>query len=107
MKKIHKLDKIFIIGIAIIGIIGGIVDGFYWLPYEGEGGFPTNSCISIYITYILWIILLIYSNIKYDKENKPEYVRWYGYFLNVFMQLPFILIGWFLAYIILKVINII
>ena len=40
--KIHKLDLIFIVGIIVIGLLGGLIDGVYWK--DVEGGFPVFSC---------------------------------------------------------------
>ena len=65
--KMHKIDFIFFIGIIIIALLGGLTDYLCWKDYEGSGGFPVYSCLSIFASYALWIILLIYSLIKYCK----------------------------------------
>ena len=105
MKKDKKyiIDKIFIIEIIISGIVGGLIDGFMWIPSESSyGGFPVYSCISIAFSYACWILLLIYSLLTcFGKENKPNYVRWYMYFLLPFFQLPFILAGWLISYLLI------
>ena len=89
--KMHKIDLIFIIGIIIIPMIGGIIDGFYWKGVN-EGGFPVYSLLSILASYALWLILLIYSNIEYNnKEDKPKYVKWYMcliiYFIHIIIAI--------------------
>lgn len=91
--KMHKIDKIFIIGIGIIAILGALIDAFYWKDVE-YGGFPVFSCVSIFASYALWIILLIYSSLKYkEKQDKPQYVKWFMYFLLPFLHIAFIIVG--------------
>ena len=103
--KLHKIDLIFIVGIIIIGILGALIDGFYWKDIA-YGGFPVFSCISIFASYSLWIILLIYSSFKYkEKQDKPRYVRWYMYFLLPFLHIAFILIGLILSSFIINLFN--
>lgn len=95
--KMHKLDLIFIVGIVVIGILGALIDGFYWKDVE-YGGFPVFSCMSIFESYTLWIILLIYSSIKYkEKQDKPKYVRWFMYFLLPFLHMAIIIVGLLIA----------
>lgn len=87
-KKMHKLDLVFILGNIVIAIVAMILDWLSWKDIE-YGGFPVFSCLSIYVVYALWIIILIYSSIHYkEKENKPEFARWYMIFL-----LPYLYIG--------------
>ena len=87
MKKIHKIDLIFIVGIVCLGLLGGIADGFYWQDVE-NGGFPVFSMMGIFASYALYIVLLIYSGIVYkNKEEQPKYVKLYMYFV-----LPFFMI---------------
>lgn len=87
MQKNHKIDLIFIVGIICLGLLGAIVDWFYWKDVE-YGGFPVFSMMSIYGSYVLLTVLLIYSSIVYkQKEEKPTYVKWYMYFV-----LPFFMI---------------
>ena len=88
----HKLDLIFLVGIVVIGILGVLIDGFYWKDVE-YGGFPVFSCMSIFASYTLWIILLIYSSIKYkEKQDKPKYVKWFMYFLLPFLHIAIIIV---------------
>lgn len=69
------------------------IDGFYWKDVE-YGGFPVYSMMSIFASYALWIILLIYSSFKYkEKQEKPRYVRWYMYFLLPFLHIAIIVVG--------------
>lgn len=103
--KMHKIDLIFIVGIIILGLLGGIIDGFYWKDVE-YGGFPVYSMMGIFASYILWIILLIYSTIKYkEKENKPQYVKWYMYFVLPFLLIIITMIGMGLANFIIKIFS--
>ena len=82
MKKMHKLDLILLVGIGLTAIVSALIDIFYVVV------FPVCSCVSVYyVSYPLWIILLIYSSIKYkDKEeqDKPQYVKWFMLLLLVF-----------------------
>lgn len=104
-KKLHKLDLIFLVGISIVGIIGGITDGFYWKDVE-YGGFPVFSCMSVFISYALWIVLLIYSFLKYNKkEDKPEYVRWFMYFILPFLHIIFVIIGFIISGLIINILG--
>ena len=105
--KIHKIDLIFIIGIIAIAMLGGSTDAFYWKDYEGVGGFPVYCCMSIFGSYALWIILLIYSSITYkEPELKPKYVKWYMYFVLPFFHIIFAMIGMGLTNFIIKVLGI-
>ena len=91
--KMNKLDLIFVVGIGVIAILGALIDVFYWKDVE-YGGFPVYSCMSICASYALWIILLIYSSLKYkEKQDKPQYVRWFMYFLLPFFHIAFIIVG--------------
>ena len=88
--KMHKIDKIFIVGIGVIAILGAVTDVFYMK----EVNFPVRSCMSIYASYALLIILLIYSSLKYkEKQDKPQYVRWFMCFLLPFLHIAFIIVG--------------
>lgn len=101
-KKLHKLDLIFLVGIGIIGTIGGITDGF-----NGKNvNFPVFSCMSVFISYALWIVLLIYSFLKYNKkEDKPEYVRWFMYFILPFLHIIFVIIGFIISGLIINILG--
>lgn len=104
--KIHKIDLIFIVGIIVLGLLGGVVDGFYWKDVE-YGGFPVYSMMGIFASYVLWIILLIYSALAYkQKEDKPKYVKWYMYFVLPFFLIIITMIGMGLASFIIKILGI-
>lgn len=102
-KKLHKIDLIFIVGVIILGLLGGMVEAIYWKDVE-YGGFPVFSLMGIYASYILWFVLLIYSFIKYkNKEYKPKYVKWYMYFVLSFFCLIITMIGMLATISIIKV----
>ena len=94
-EKIHKLDLILLIGIGLIAIVSAIVDIFYVVV------FPVCSCASVfYVSYPLWIILLIYSSIKYkDKEEqeRPQYVEWFMLFLLPVLHIAFVIVGFIIS----------
>ncbi len=80
MKKIHKLDLILLVGLALIAIVSALIDIFNVVV------FPVYSCASaFYVSFPLWFILFIYSLIKYtDKEegrnpNLPSGIRCFYY----------------------------
>lgn len=103
--KLNKLDLIFIVGIGIIGIIAGMIDGFSWKDVE-YGGFPVVSCMSIFASYALWIILLIYSFSRYiKKEDKPKYVRGIMYFVLPFLHIIFVIIGFIVSGLIINILG--
>lgn len=103
--KMHKIDLIFIVGIGIIAILGALIDGFYWKDVE-YGGFPVFSCMSIFVSYALWIILLIYSSFKYkEKQDKPEYVRGFVFFLLPFLHITFIVFGLLIGSLLINMFN--
>ena len=90
--KMHKLDLIFIVGIGIIAILSAVIDVFY-MKYVN---FPVRSCMSIYASYALLIILLIYSSFKYkENQDKPQYVRWFMCFILRFLHIAFIIVGFY------------
>lgn len=100
-EKMHLIDVIFFYGITIIGITGALIDVFYWK--DKSGGFPVYSCMSMYISYALWIILLLYSTFKYQEESeKPQYVKGFMFFLLPFLQIAIILITFIIANLILN-----
>jgi len=104
-EKMHKIDLIFIVGIICIGIFGGLIDGFYWKDVT-DGGFPVYSCMSVFGSYALWIILLIYSSITYKNPNeKPKYVKWYWYFILPFFHLIFAMVGSAISSLIINIFN--
>lgn len=86
-KQKNKLDSIFTIGIILIALIGGIIDGVYWHGVS-EGGFPVYSCMSAFVSYAFWIGLLIYYFItKEHQECKPKYVSISMYFGLAFIHI--------------------
>ena len=95
MKKIHKLDLILIVGIGLIAIVSALIDIFRVVV------FPVCSCTSVfYVPYPLWILLLIYSSIKYkDKEEqeKPQYFKWFMLFLLPFLHIAFVIVGFIIG----------
>ena len=98
--KLHKIDLIFIIGIICAGMFGSLMDVL------GNVNFPVYSCISIYGSYALWIILLIYSSITYKNPNeKPKYVKWYWYFILPFFHLIFAMVGSAISSFIINIFN--
>ena len=58
--KMHRLDKIMLGGMGIIGLIGPLLD----FVIIRKVNFPVYSIASVYASYGLWIILLIYSLLK-------------------------------------------
>lgn len=95
MKKMHKLDLILLVGIGLTAIVSALIDIFYVVV------FPVCSCVSVYyVSYPLWIILLIYSSIKYkDKEeqDKPQYVKWFMLFLLPVLHIAFVIVGFIIG----------
>ena len=95
MKKIHKLDLILLVGIGLIAIVSALIDIFYVVV------FPVCSCASVfYVSYPLWITLLIYSSIKYkDKEEQesPQYVKWFMLFLLPILHIAFVIVGFIIG----------
>lgn len=91
IKRIHKLDFILLIGIALIALGSAFIDVFHFVY------FPVCCCVSVpYVSYPFLIILMIYSWIKYkDKEeqDKPTLVKWFMFFLLPFMHVVFVAIG--------------
>ena len=103
--KIHKLDLIFIVGIIVIAILGALIDSFYWKDVN-NGGFPVFSCMSIFVSYALWIILLIYSSLKYkEKQDKPKYVRWFMCFILPILHIAFIIVGFIIGNLLINFLN--
>jgi len=103
--KMHKLDLIFIVGIGVIAIFGSLIDVLYWKDVE-YGGFPVYSCMSISVSYALWIILLIYSSFKNKgKQDKPKYVRWFMYFVLPFLHIMFIIVGLLIGNLLINFFN--
>ena len=99
--KMHKLDLIFLVGIGVIAILSALLDVFY------SKVFPVFSIGSVYyVSYPLLIILLIYSSLKYkEKQDKPEYVRWFMYFILPFLHIAFIIVGFIVGNLLINLFN--
>lgn len=95
MKRIHKLDLILLVGLALIAIVSAFIDIFYVVV------FPVYSCASVfYVSFPFWFILFIYSLNKYrDKkeEEKPLFVKWYTVFFLPFLHIAFLIVGFILG----------
>ena len=95
MKKIHKLDLILLVGIGLIAIVSALIDIFYVVV------FPVCSCASVfYVSYPLWIMLFIYSSIKYkdeEEQEKPQYVKWFMLFLLPVLHIAFVIVGFIIG----------
>ncbi len=95
MKKIHKLDLILLVGIGLTAIVSALIDSFYIVV------FPVCSCASVYcVSYPLWIILLIYSSLKYkdsEDQDKPQYVKWFMLFLLPVLHIAFVIVGFIIS----------
>lgn len=90
-KKMHIVDLIFVVGIVAIAILGACIDIFW-----SNVNFPVYSCVSIYGSYALWFILLLYSFFKYrgkEKADKPRYVRWFTCFILPYAHCVFVAVG--------------
>lgn len=90
-KKMHKLDLILLVGIALIAIGSALIDIFYVVV------FPVCSCVSVYyVSYPLLIILMIYSSVKYkekEEQDKPTIVKWYMLLLLPVLHIVFLIVG--------------
>lgn len=96
--KMHKLDLIFLVGIGVIAILSALIDMFHTKV------FPLFSVASVYyVSYPLLIILLIVSSFKYkEKQDKPEYVRWFMCFILPFLHIAFIIVGFIVGGLLIK-----
>ena len=99
--KMNKLDLIFIVGTGVIAILSALIDDFYTKV------FPVFSIGSVYyVSYPLLIILLIYSSIKYkENEDKPQYVRWFMFFVLPFLHIAFMIVGFIIANLLRNLFN--
>lgn len=99
--KMNKLDLIFVVGIGVIAIVSALIDVFYTKV------FPVFSIGSVYyVSYPLLIILLIYSNLKYkESQDKPQYVRWFMFFVLPFFHIAFIIVGFIIANLLRNLFN--
>lgn len=93
MKKMHIVDKIFVIGFVVTPILAIIMDIIVWSQYDGEGGFPICTFLGVVAPILLTILLLIFSHIKYeDISEKPSLVRWW-----MILCVPYLYYGVLLA----------
>ena len=60
-RKMLTVDWVFLIGIILIAIIGGIIEGVYWHITDIEP-LPKYTLRSGVVSYIYWIILWLFSN---------------------------------------------
>lgn len=98
--KMHKLDSIFIVGIGVIAALSSMLD--ILLKHD----FPVYSCGSIYGSYALWFILLIYSSLKYKKmQDKPSFIKWYTFFGVPFIHIVFVIVGFAIGILLSKIFN--
>lgn len=98
--KIHRIDSIFIGGIGIIATLSSMLDILL------KHSFPVYSCVSIYGSYALWLILLIYSSLKYkEKQDKPECIKWYTFIFVPFIHIAFIIVGFIIGILLRKLFN--
>ncbi|MBR3833130.1 MAG: hypothetical protein IKJ73_02330 [Lachnospiraceae bacterium] len=98
--KMHKLDSIFIVGIGVIATLSSMLD------ILSKQSFPVYSCGSIYGSYALWFILLIYSSLKYkEQQDKPKYIRLYTFFLVTFIHIVFVIVGFAIGILLSKIFN--
>ena len=100
--KTNKLDLILLVGMGVIAILSSLIDVFHMKDIN----FPVYSCISIYASYVLFIILLIYSSCKYkENQNKPQYVRWFMVFILPFFHIAFITVGFIISNLLINLFN--
>lgn len=98
--KMHKLDSIFIVGIGVIATLSSMLDILL------KQGFPVYSCGSIYGSYALWFILLIYSSLKFkEQQGKPKCIKWYTFFLVPFIHIVFVIVGFVIGILLSKIFN--
>lgn len=98
--NMHKLDSIFIVGIGVIATLSSMLD------ILSKQEFPVYSCGSIYGSYALWFILLIYSLLKYKKmQDKPALIKWYTFFGVPFIHIVFVIVGFVIGILLSKIFN--
>lgn len=98
--KMHKLDSIFIVGIGVIATLSSMLD------ILSKQEFPVYSCGSIYGSYALWFILLIYSSLKFKElQGKPKCIKWYTFFLVPFIHIVFVIVGFIIGILLSKIFN--
>lgn len=100
--KLHRLDKIMLGGMGAIGLIGPLLD----LVIIRKVNFPVYSITSVYASYGLWIIMLLYSLLKCKGEQeKPQFVRWYIGFVIPYIHIVFIIFGFVVSILLRKLFN--
>ena len=98
--KMHKLDSIFIVGIGVIATLSSMLD------ILSKQEFPVYSCGSIYGSYALWFILLIYSSLKFKEQQvEPKCIKWYTFFLVPFIHIVFVIVGFVIGILLSKIFN--
>lgn len=98
--KTHKLDSIFIGGIGVIATLSSMLD------ILSKQSFPVYSIGSVYGSYALWFILLIYSSIKYkEKQDKPTCIKWYTFIFVPFIHIAFGIVGFIIGILLSKIFN--
>lgn len=91
----EKIEKTVLIGVLIIGIISSGLDFIMWSGYEGDGGFPVCSVISIFISYAYTIIILINYFVKQRGiKNNSKYLKIFIICIVPFLHIGAIIIGW-------------
>ena len=83
-KKLHILDKIFVIASFIIPMLGMLGDYIMWYGVT-EGGFPVCTVLSIFPYGILLVVLAIIAMVK---KIDTEYCK-----LWVILFIPWLFIG--------------
>ena len=98
--KTHTLDSIFIAGIGVIATLSSMLDILL------KHSFPVYSIGSVYGSYALWFILLIYSSLKYkEQQDKPKNIKWYTCFLVPFIHIVFVIVGFVIGILLRKIFN--
>ncbi len=83
-KKLHILDKIFVIGTIIIPILAMLADYIMWYGVA-EGGFPVCTILGLFPYGVLTLIILVVSKLK---KIELEYCK-----LWIILFLPWLYIG--------------
>ena len=98
--KTHRLDSIFIVGIGVIATLSSMLD------ILSKQSFPVYSIGSVYGSYALWFILLIYSLLKFKElQGKPKCIKWYTFFLVPFIHIVFVIVGFVIGILLSKIFN--
>ena len=98
--NMHKLDSIFIVGIGVIATLSSMLD------ILSKQSFPVYSIGSVYGSYALWFILLIYSSFKFKElQDKPKCIKWYTFFGIPFIHIVFVIVGFAIGILLSKLFN--